>query len=206
MARVVFACILLLAAVLPTFSQRPASPGSFDYYLLVLSWSPEYCYSHRGAPECDWHRGFIVHGLWPQYRDGSWPAHCSETPGLSDSSALDGIMPAELMTHEWQTHGTCSGLSPSAYFGLIRKLFHLVTIPPDLAHPRFSKTIHPALLKGDFERANSGLTDQSIVVQCRRDYLTAVQICLDKQGARIISCPTQSEDCSSGTIKVSPVR
>jgi ribonuclease T2 len=27
-------------------------PQNFDYYLLNLSWSPEFCHSHQTAPEC----------------------------------------------------------------------------------------------------------------------------------------------------------
>ena len=45
-------------------SQRESQtgqPGVFDYYVLALSWSPEFCYSHRDKPECQsGHRGFVV--------------------------------------------------------------------------------------------------------------------------------------------------
>src|SRR5580692_7150493 len=46
-------------------------PGAFDYYVLALSWSPEFCHSHPTKPECVWGKfGFVVHGLWPQYANG----------------------------------------------------------------------------------------------------------------------------------------
>lgn len=37
--------------------------GAFDYYLLTLSWSPEFCLTHPSAAECSAHPGFILHGL-----------------------------------------------------------------------------------------------------------------------------------------------
>ena len=55
------------------------SSGHFDYYLMSLSWSPSYCATHpRDTTQCG-HQGFgfVLHGLWPQYRNGSWPQHCA---------------------------------------------------------------------------------------------------------------------------------
>ena len=45
---------------------QPTGSQSFDYYLLNLSWSPEFCYSHQSAPECGKGATFVLHGLWPQ--------------------------------------------------------------------------------------------------------------------------------------------
>ncbi len=98
-------------------------PGVFDYYLLTLSWSPEFCHSHAEKPECQsGHHGFVVHGLWPQYVDG-YPEHCSNAPGLTNPGDMTDIMPDEgLVAHEWSTHGTCSGLEAEDYFKLLRRL------------------------------------------------------------------------------------
>ena len=52
-------------------SSASAEPGDFDFYLLNLSWSPEFCATHPTSPECASHLGFVVHGLWPQNTDGS---------------------------------------------------------------------------------------------------------------------------------------
>ncbi len=43
-----------------------SAPGQFDFYLLNLSWSPEFCHGHPDAAECSQHRAFTLHGLWPQ--------------------------------------------------------------------------------------------------------------------------------------------
>src|SRR5215475_12842010 len=134
---VVICWVLLLIFVAAGFSQRHHSPrarqgepGVFDYYLLTLSWSPEFCHSHADKPECQsGHHGFVVHGLWPQYVDG-YPEKCSNAPGLSNPAEMVDIMPdAGLVGHEWTTHGTCSGLGAEEYFKLLRRAFTSVKVP-----------------------------------------------------------------------------
>src|ERR1700678_3970154 len=68
---------------------QSGTPGQFDYYLLTMSWAPEFCHSHGDSPECTGqHFGFVVHGLWPQYTNGGWPQNCSTAPGLADPSKM----------------------------------------------------------------------------------------------------------------------
>jgi ribonuclease T2 len=114
---------------------EPASTTqSFDYYLLNLSWSPEFCHSHPNATECVQHPAFVLHGLWPQNTNGGYPQNCSTDPGPRDPSTYTDIYPDPgLLRHEWRTHGTCSGLSPDAFFTLARNAYKAVAIPPTLA-------------------------------------------------------------------------
>ena len=55
---------------------RGDQAGTFDYYLLSLSWSPTYCADLREGrrdPQCDGRPyAFVLHGLWPQNERG-WP-------------------------------------------------------------------------------------------------------------------------------------
>ncbi len=84
----------LLMAMQALGQQRSGGqPGVFDYYQLNLSWSPEFCYSKPDNPECSGHYGFIVHGLWPQFRNGGWPEFCGQQPGPSNPSQMLNIMP-----------------------------------------------------------------------------------------------------------------
>ncbi|CAB3778800.1 Ribonuclease [Paraburkholderia ultramafica] len=44
-------------------------PGKFDYYVLSLSWSPDYCSGNaQDTQQCGPTKrfGFVPHGLWPQ--------------------------------------------------------------------------------------------------------------------------------------------
>jgi len=53
-------------------------------------------------------------------------------------------MPARrLVYHEWDTHGTCSGLSQRAYFELVRKARETVTIPAEFADVKDYRTVAP---------------------------------------------------------------
>ena len=140
--------------------ERSGQAGQFDFYLLVLSWSPEFCHSKPSAAECSQHRGFLVHGLWPQNNDGSYPSDCSTTrPAPGNPSSISDIMPPEIIQHEWEKHGTCSGLSGDAYFDLIRKAFNSITIPDRFRSPSSSFTTRPKQLKQEFEKTNPKLDD-----------------------------------------------
>ena len=120
-------CLLPLTACKSSSSSQAANPSptqraslpigsGFDYYLLNLSWSPEFCHSHPDAPECATHSTFVLHGLWPQNYDGTYPENCSSASGPSDPAAYRDIYPDQgLLQHEWRTHGTCSGLSADPF-------------------------------------------------------------------------------------------
>src|SRR5215475_5720069 len=105
--------------------RRQGEPGQFDYYVLALSWSPSFCEAQRErAPargpdrQCGGRPfSFVVHGLWPQYERG-FPSYCQvPAPRLNRAivSGMLDLMPSpRLIFHEWDQHGTCSGLSPRA--------------------------------------------------------------------------------------------
>ncbi len=180
-------------------------PGVFDYYLLTLSWSPEFCYSHRDKPECQsGHFGFVVHGLWPQYNDG-YPENCSTAPGLANPGEMADLMPdAGLVAHEWTTHGTCSGLNAEKYFQLLRRAFTSVHIPQRFAAPRQSFMLAPQEIKSDFLRDNPGFSADKMTVSCGNNYLTAVSFCMTKD-LQPTAC-RNVRDCRANAVKVPPVR
>src|SRR5205085_3122180 len=101
--------------------QRAAN--DFSYYLLSLSYAPDFCAQPAGNKdprECGAgrHIGFVVHGLWPQGEGGRGPERCG--PASPVSADLIRIMlnyiPSEsLIQHEWANHGTCSGMSAADY-------------------------------------------------------------------------------------------
>ena len=206
--------VLLLAFFAATagFSKQHGSrrapkgkPGAFDYYLLTLSWSPEFCHSHADQPECQsGHHGFVVHGLWPQYVDG-YPEHCSNAPGLTNPAEMADLMPdTGLVAHEWSTHGTCSGLSPEDYFKLLRRAFESIKVPEKFAAPRETFSISPQDVKKDFLQSNAGLKEDEMTVSCGNNYLTAVSVCMTKDLKRT-ACQSL-RDCRANVIRVPPVR
>lgn len=184
-------------------SHAHSAPGVFDFYLLNLSWSPEFCSTHPGKPECAAHPRFVLHGLWPQNNDGTYPENCSQAPGPADPGAFSDILPdAGLLTHEWQTHGTCSGLSPDAYFALARKAVHEVTIPSSLAQITAPASRPPDAILTDFKSSNPSFPDTGFALSCGNNYLTAVEVCLDKSLAAI-AC-SQVRSCRANTVRIVP--
>ena len=159
--------------------QAQAAAGAFDFYLLNLSWSPEFCATHGNSPECGRRLGFVVHGLWPQYANGYYPEDCSDAPGPANPQAYTDVIPtASLVEHEWQTHGTCSGLAPDIYFSDVRHAFESLKIPSGIGG--MPGVVSPEQLLSRFARANPGLPGGSFALSCGNNRLTAVEICLSK--------------------------
>ncbi|RZU43136.1 ribonuclease T2 [Edaphobacter modestus] len=196
------------SAVTPTSAQpRTAAPAAasrpFDYYLLNLSWSPEYCHSHPSDIQCAQHSTFVLHGLWPENNDGTYPENCSNAPGPSDPSQYSDIYPdAGLLQHEWKTHGTCSGLAPDAFFQLARTAFHSVQIPPTFSTLDKQISLPPSKILGLFIAANPSITSSSLAMRCGSNYLTAVEVCLDKQ-AHPIACGNL-RSCRANSVRIPP--
>ena len=196
--------------------------GSFDYYVLALSWSPTYCSERKSAgydQQCDTGGGrpyaFVLHGMWPQYNRG-WPQDCRSAdngwvPGPVANRMLD-IMPSKkLIFHEYRKHGTCSGLGVDAYFGLARQLYEKVQIPPRFVRLTDDRLfVGPGELVADFLKANPDLRPDMIVVQCggSGNRLKEVRICFSREG-NFRSCghnENQHRLCSAERMYVPPVR
>ena len=184
----------------------PAPSGNFDYYLLTLSWSPEYCHGHPNAQQCGGgHPGFVVHGLWPQFNNGRWPSACSSEAGLSNPSSMLDIMPdPRLIQHEWTTHGTCSGLTAKQYFGTIRKAYNSIRIPSSLVDPSRTTTRSAGEIKQMFTDANPGMSADDIAVSCHNRYLSAVEFCLAKN-LQPTACQAV-RDCTANSIRIPAAR
>jgi ribonuclease T2 len=180
-----------------------AAPGQFDFYLLNLSWSPEFCATHEDSPECGRNLGFVVHGLWPQDANGDYPQHCSNAPGPSDAQAETDIFPtASLVEHEWETHGTCSGLSANDYFAEIHKAYAAVKVPANIGQGNDANGVSPDDLLARFAAANPSYPPASFALSCGNNRLTAVEICLTRD---LHPEPCQGvRSCIANVVKVRP--
>lgn len=210
-------CLTALAGPASGQDAARGAPGRFDFYVLSLSWSPSFC-----ADAAERHAGrsagaqcgarpyaFVVHGLWPQYEKG-FPQYCQVPAPRIDhrlvSSMMD-LMPApHLIFNEWDKHGTCSGLSPRAYFETVRKARAAVTIPSqyrDLTQPL---NVTPDAVTEAFVKANPGLTPDGVAVECSRKRLSEVRLCLSKQ-LQFRDCPDVARrSCRSNQLTMPPLR
>lgn len=182
---------------------RATATAAFDFYLLNLSWSPEFCHSHPTAAECAAHSTFVLHGMWPQNNDGTYPQNCSTAPGPADPSQYSDIYPdPSLLQHEWATHGTCSGMAPDDYFSAARKAFHAVVIPTQLSGLTSQTSMPPDQILGRFTASNPQVPSSALALSCGSNYLTAVEECLDKSFAPIACSGVRS--CRANTVKIPP--
>jgi ribonuclease T2 len=195
-------------------AQRRGEPGQFDYYVLSLSWSPSFCATASGAAaraqECGTRPlAFVVHGLWPQFEKG-FPENCQVPPPRLDrrivSDTLDLMPSPKLIYHEWDTHGTCSGLEQHDYFDLVRKARGAVTIPPPYENPQQPLTVAPDAVTDAFVQANPGLAADDIVIACDRTRLREVRICLTRELAFRSCGASQGSACRSDSLLVPPTR
>jgi ribonuclease T2 len=175
----------------------------FDYYLLNLSWSPEFCHSHSNAPECSQHLTFVLHGLWPQNTDGTYPQNCSNAPGPANPAQYSDIYPDPgLLEHEWKTHGTCSGLTADAFFTTARTAFRTVTLPATLTEINHQISMPPDKIINLFTTANPNIPATSLAISCGNNYLTAVEVCLDKSLHATACGPIRS--CKANSVRIPP--
>lgn len=207
--------VLLTAVLLGSAANADGErAGEFDYYVLSLSWSPNWCLREgddRNAPECreGAARGWGLHGLWPQF-ERRWPSFCrtsARNPSRSDTAAeIDIYGSSGLAWHQWKKHGTCSGLSSDDYFALAREAYSAVTRPEvfrkldqDIRLP--AKVVEEAFLK-----SNPDLTADMLTVTCRDNQIQEVRICLSRDleprrcGTDII------RDCSAERALFTPLR
>jgi ribonuclease T2 len=211
MALAALICCLALGAAAAQ-SRPPNEPGNFDYYVLSLSWSPSFCETSRGgANELQCGRrpyGFVVHGLWPQYEKG-FPQACQVPAPRLDRRIVDGmldLMPAPaLIYHEWDAHGTCSGLAPRDYFDTLRKARAAVIIPPAYEHPEAPLTVTPQEVVASFVTANAGLTPQGIELDCDRTRLREVRLCFTQQ-LQFRDCSNRRNSCRADKLVMPPAR
>ena len=166
-------------------NDQDAQAGQFDYYVLSLSWAPTYCLTHAddGAECSNKGYGFVLHGLWPQYNGGGYPENCATELPLTADAAARGrtIYPSErLMAHEWQAHGTCSGLSALDYFLLADRATAALQIPSALNAPDSEQFLTAGQIADLFHRANPQMPDGAMTVACSRANMSEIRVCLTK--------------------------
>ncbi|XP_042510429.1 ribonuclease 2 isoform X2 [Macadamia integrifolia] len=126
--------ILLVFSSFFLFGIQGAAQREFDYFALALQWPGTYCQrthhccsSNACCRGSNSPTGFTIHGLWPDYNDGTWPACCRRSSfNMTEISSFLGVLqkywpslscgsPSTCFggrglfwAHEWEKHGTCS--------------------------------------------------------------------------------------------------
>ncbi|MCX7301218.1 MAG: ribonuclease T2 [Rhodobacterales bacterium] len=206
--------LLALFLMFPAIARAEDVAGVFDYYVLSLSWSPNWCAlegDDRASPQCDDGAGFgwVLHGLWPQY-DNGYPQDCrtgfatptrQQTEGIADIMGTSG-----LAWHQWNKHGVCSGLSPSGFFALARLAYDRVVRPDVFMRLPDEVELPASVVEEAFVKENPGLRPDGITVTCKSGMIQEARICLTRDlefrrcGADVI------RDCTLDDALFEPVR
>lgn len=215
MHRFLFAAILAVTGgFAPTAWADGETAGAFDYYVLALSWSPNWCEIEgdaKGSEQCDprHDHGWTLHGLWPQFHRG-WPSYCNTPeapPRRSDTAEMADIMGTPgLAWHQWKKHGTCSGLSARAYLDLSRRAYDSVNRPAIFRKLERPVTLPANLVEQAFLQANPDFEPDSVTVTCRDHHIQEVRLCLSRDMQPVPCGRDVIKDCSLKDALFTPVR
>lgn len=204
---------LWLAMALPVLAEGE-KPGRFDYYVLALSWSPNWCATEgdaRGSDQCHprHDHGWTLHGLWPQYHRG-WPAYCPTVeppPSRAMTAAMADIMGSGgLAWHQWKKHGTCSGLSAAAYFALSRLAYGAVNRPETLRRLEAPVKLPARVIEAAFLEANPGWAPEMLTITCRDGHIAEARLCLSRSLEPVPCGRDVIRDCTMTDALLQPVR
>jgi len=209
--------LLMASGFVDARSRRKKAAGpsaDFSYYMLVLSYAPDFCDQPQGKKdfrECGPGRrlGFVVHGLWPQGETSRGPENCGGASPVSGAivQAMLKYFPTEsLIQHEWTAHGACSGLSASEYFAQVRKARDSVTVPTGLDQPSRAVEISPSKVESEFAAANPSFPRGAFRTSCYREgELNEMRICLNKD-LTPRPCGPSAGECPLPNVRLLPVR
>lgn len=208
------ALIAILTSLATTAAAEGERAGEFDYYVLALSWSPNWCAQEgdaKGADQCHKRHdfGWTLHGLWPQFHRG-WPSYCrtaTAPPSRRMSREMADIMGSPgLAWHQWKKHGTCAGISARAYYDLMREAYGRITRPAAFRQLDKPVTLPASLVEDAFLKANPSLTRDSVTITCRDGAIQEARICLSKSLEPVPCGRDVIRDCTLKNARFAPIR
>ncbi len=179
---------LALAMLFPDALHARDVAGDFDYYVLSLSWSPNWCAlegDDRASPQCADGTGFgwTLHGLWPQF-DSGYPQDCRTRfaePTRAQTAVMADIMGTTgVAWHQWNKHGSCSGLSPADFYALARRAYDAVTLPEVFMRLDDPVQLPASVVEEAFLRDNPELSADGITITCKDGFIQEARICLTR--------------------------
>ena len=188
--------------------------GEFDYYVLSLSWSPNWCElkgDAQGSPQCGTRHdhGWILHGLWPQFHRG-YPSYCQPTerpPSRGMTADMADIMGTPgLAWHQWKKHGTCSGLTAADYFSLSRLAYDTVVRPPVFRKLDRAVKLPASVVEQAFLKANPDWQVNMLTITCRDGLIEEARLCLSRDLNPVPCGRGVDWDCQMKDALITPVR
>lgn len=206
--------ILALLMMAPPAMADGEPAGEYDYFVLSLSWLPNWCALEgdaRRSPQClgGLGLGWVLHGLWPQYETG-WPSYCRTTasdPNRAQTGEMADIMGTSgAAWYQWKKHGRCSGLEASRYFDIARRAYLAVNRPVALRKLTKPVRLPAAVVEDAFLAANPGWSATNITVTCKMGQIQEVRVCLSKELAPRVCGADVIRDCTISDAFLAPIR
>lgn len=163
-------------------------------FILAVSWEPAFCATNRKKAECRAEtsdsvdaKQFSLHGLWPMRQDycgvsddvrqadrgSDWGNLPPVQLSPEAKAKLDKVMPgtqSNLERHEWIKHGTCTKLSPDAYFGKAAGLVDELNASAvgALFAQNVGKTLEADAIKAAFDKSFGDGASDRVKMSCRQ--------------------------------------
>ncbi|GIL65539.1 hypothetical protein Vafri_19284, partial [Volvox africanus] len=180
----------------------------FDYFLLVRQWPGSYCTKHECPFLQDRWFHFTIHGLWPNYNDGTWPQFCNPDSVFNEDELTDLLVemrnewPCTFMDsnnafweHEWTKHGTCAtDVLPTeySYFDTVLMLHMQYNLQDALKAAGIVPSKDVVYRTKDLEDAIAKMYGVRPIIQCDEDgQLSEIWMCLDR-GLQHFDCDVSS--------------
>lgn len=179
------------------------SAQGFDYLVYSVTWQPSFCVLKPETSGCDKPpQQFLTHGIWP-YKNSTaevtnrHPAFCNTAPSCTSAKNCDidkknlaqiaqkpaiarlvTASPADMFSHEWKKHGSCSGKSDTEYFDDIVNLRSAVQYDK----PGFDQLIGQSPAFSTLKQLFPENTSFRCFVKDNKQYLHEVFYLIDRQG------------------------
>jgi ribonuclease T2 len=193
LAAVVVAAVTFSVKVLdhaPSSAEFQSADTSSSW--LVLTWGPSLCATEPTNPGCTSGHvqtqgsTWILHGLWPQPEAQQYCGvpqevakraanlHGSDMPSVDIGgdvrNTLQSMMSdaSTLAPHEWYAHGTCSGVTPDAFFSTAATLTEQArkVLDPMFADAEGGR-IALSAVRGEFDAAFGAGAGERLRLSCR---------------------------------------
>lgn len=107
-----------------------------------------------------------------------------------------------LIQHEWEKHGTCSGLSASEYFARVEQAFKGVRPPDAFNKLGGEEQLAVRNIEQDFATANHAPA-AAFRISCHAQELVSLDVCLTKD-LQYRSCGKSVRECPTTPVLVRP--
>ncbi|GLI59989.1 hypothetical protein VaNZ11_002048, partial [Volvox africanus] len=168
----------------------------FDNFMFVRQWPGSFCSKHACPLISNRGFHFTVHGLWPNYKDGTWPQFCDKDYAFDEDQISDLLNELrsewptvydsyeEFWDHEWSKHGTCAlDVFPTehSYFENILELHRLYDLAAVLGRAGIVPSTETVYRTKDVANAIYNAYGVRPLVHCYEGELSEIWLCLDKE-------------------------